>query len=46
MAIQLLKLYLELNIYRCRNDENTPKNGEFYRKNTTLKIIEKYTLKR
>ena len=25
--------YLELTIYRCKNDEHTPKNGDFYRKN-------------
>ena len=29
MTIQLLKLYLELTIYRCKNDEHTPKDGDF-----------------
>ena len=33
MTIQLLKPYLELTIYRCKNDEHTPKNGDFNRKN-------------
>ena len=33
MTIQLLKLYLELVIYRCKNDEHTPKNSDFNRKN-------------
>ena len=32
MTIQLLKLYLELVINRCKNDEHTPKNGDFDRK--------------
>ena len=32
MAIQLLKLYSEAAIYRCKNDENTPINGCFYQK--------------
>ena len=29
MTIQLLKVYLELVIYRCNNDEHKPKNGDF-----------------
>ena len=33
MMIQLLKLYLELAIYRWKNDEHTQQNGDFYRKN-------------
>ena len=33
---QLLKLYLELTIYRCKNDEHTPKNGNFNRKNDEI----------
>ena len=33
MTVQLLKLYLELAINRCKNDEHTPKNGNFNRKN-------------
>ena len=32
MEIQLLKQYAELAIYRCKNDEHTPRNGGFYRK--------------
>ena len=32
MAIQLLKIYLELGIYQCINNEYTPKNGEFFLK--------------
>ena len=33
MTIQLLKLYLKLAIYRCKNYESTSKNGDFNRKN-------------
>ena len=33
MTIQLLKLYLKLAIYRCKNVGNTTKNGDFNRKN-------------
>ena len=33
VVIQLLKLYLELTIYRCINDEHTPKNSDFNQKN-------------
>ena len=33
MTIQLLKQYLELVIYRCKNDEHTPKKGDFNQKN-------------
>ena len=33
ITIQLLKLYLELAIYRCVNNEHTPKNGNKNRKN-------------
>ena len=32
MTIQLLKLYLELTIYRCKNDEHTPKTVIFIEK--------------
>ena len=32
MTIQLLKLHLELAIYRCKNDEHTTKNGDFNQK--------------
>ena len=32
MSIQLLKLYLKLDINRCKNDKHTPKNGDFDRK--------------
>ena len=33
MTIQLLKVCLELVIYRCNNDEHKPKNGDFNWKN-------------
>ena len=33
MTIQLLKQYLELVIYRRKNDEHTPKKGVFNQKN-------------
>ena len=39
MAIQLLKPYPELAIYRCKNDEHTPKNGDFNQK--TMKACSK-----
>ena len=29
MAIELLKLYLELTVYRCKNDEYIPKKCDF-----------------
>ena len=32
MTIQLLKLYLELTIYWCKNDEHTPKTVIFIEK--------------
>ena len=32
-TFQLLKPYLELTIYRCKNNEHTPKYGNFNRKN-------------
>ena len=32
MTIQLLKQYLELVIYRRKNDEHTPKKGVFNQK--------------
>ena len=33
MTIQLLKLYFELTIYQHKNDEHTPQNRDFNRKN-------------
>ena len=32
-TIQLLKLYHEFTIYQRKNDEHTPKNGDFNKKN-------------
>ena len=44
VTIQLLKLYLELTIYRCINDEHTPKNGDFNKKTKTMKAYFKVVL--
>ena len=33
MTIQLLKLYHEVSIYERKNDEHTPENSDFNRKN-------------
>ena len=32
--MQLLKLYLEFTIYQRKNNEHTPKKGDFNRKKT------------
>ena len=39
LQFQLLKLYLELTIYRCINDEHTPKNGDFNKKKNDESIL-------
>ena len=33
MIIRLLKIYIEVWIYQCINNEYTPKNGDFFWRN-------------